>query len=121
MKRDSIDFHIVAPEHVAIHVRLENWALWANGRPHSIVQPMFMLYRPDSYDREPSGVVIDRLDAQKMQKGVAALPENHRAAITWHYVAPCSPVRMARALGETLKGLEALVRSGRVMLINRRV
>lgn len=119
MKRDAIDFHVVAPDHLAIHARLENWALWANGKPSTIVQPMFMLYRPDSFERESSGIVIDRLDAQKVQKAVSALPEKHRQAITWHYVAPCSPVRMARSLGETLDGLAELVRRGRTMLNNR--
>ena len=120
MKRDSaVDFHIVEPAHIAIHMRLENWALWANGKPRSIVQPMFQLYRPDAYERESSGIVIDRLDAQKVQKAVSALPEQHRAAITWQYVAPCSPIRMARALGETLNGLAELVRRGRTMLNNR--
>lgn len=121
MKRDAIDFHVVAPEHKAIDLRLCNWALWAGARPRGAVQPMFQLYRPDAYEREFSGVVVDPLDAQRMQKGVSALPESHRSAITWQYLSPCSPVKMARALGETLKGLEGLVRAGRTMLVNRRV
>ena len=82
---------------------------------------MFMLYRADDYERELSGVVIDRLDAQKVQKGVSTLPDKQRTAITWHYVAPCSPKRIARNLGETLRGLESLVKTGRQMLINRSV
>ena len=121
MKRDAVDFHRIDPAHTKIDARLWNWKLWCNGNPRSIIQPMFMLYRADDYERELSGVVIDRLDAQKMQNGVSALPDNHRAAITWHYVAPCSPMRIARALGETLQGLGALVTSGRQMLINRRI
>lgn len=121
MKREMVDFHIVEPAHLKIHDRLCNWALWANNRPASIVQPMFMLYRPDNYERSDSGMVVDSLDAQRVQKGVAALPESHRQAVTWNYVAPCSPTRMARSLGESLDGLAELVRRGRTMLINRSV
>jgi len=119
VKRDAIDFHVVEPAHFEIHGRLENWALWANGRPHSVIQPMFMLYRPDSYDRALSGIVIDRIDAQRIQKAVSSLPAGHRLAITWNYVAPCSPKRVARSLGESLLGLAGLVRSARQMLIVR--
>ena len=121
MKRDPVDFHHIDTAHREIDARLWNWKLWCNGNPRSIVQPMFMLYRADDYERELSGVVIDRLDAQKIQKGVSTLPEKNRAAITWHYVAPCSPRRIARSLGETLHGLESLVSSGRQMLINRSI
>ena len=121
MKRETVDFHVVEPAHLAIHARLENWAMWANGKPRSIVQPMFMLYRPDAYERESSGIVIDRLDAQKVQKAVSALPEKHRAAITWQYVAPCSPIRMARALGESMSGLCDLISRARTMLKNRAI
>lgn len=119
--REAVDFHLVKPEHAEIDKRLLNWSRWANGRPHSIVQPMFQMYRPDNWDRELSGIPVDRLDAQRMQKGVAALPAAQRSALTWHYVAPCSPKRMAQSLGESLAGLAALVGSARTMLINRRI
>lgn len=122
MKRDSIDFHVVEQAHIKIHDRLVNWSRWANGRAGGAdSSPMFRLYRPDNYERESSGVVVDRLDAQRMQKGVTALPASHRAAVTWHYVAPSSPIRMARTLAVSLDGLAELVRSGRAMLINRGV
>ena len=119
MKRDAIDFHVVEKEHLAIHARLENWARWANGKPQSIVQPMFALYRPDNNERDGYGIPIDRLDAQRVQKAVSELPDKHRAAISWQYVQPSSPLKMARALSESLAGLLDLVRRGRIMLINR--
>lgn len=121
MRRDSIDFHLVEPAHYKIHERLENWSRWANGRPHAIVQPMFQQYRADNFDREPTGMVIDRLDAQRVQKAVSALPANHRAAVTWQYVAPSSPIKMARTLAVSMAGLAELVRAARTMLINRGV
>lgn len=118
-KRDFVDFHRVAPEHAQIHLRLENWSRWANGHARSFVQPMFQLYRPDSYDRTLSGVAGDPIDAQRIQKLVSALPYLHRQAITWHYVAPCNPARMARSIGQTMQELCDLVHSGRTMLVNR--
>lgn len=59
------------------------------------------------------------LDAQAMEKTVAALPEKHRTAIRWHYVYPVQPFKVQKALGVTEQGLYGLVRDGRQMLMNK--
>lgn len=125
MKRDAIDFHVVEPTHLAIHERLVNWARWSYSRGGSSTSPMFRLYRPaDEEDRDDltrTAQPVDTLDAAKIQKGVTALPEPQMHALNWNYLRPSNPRRMAQKLGTSLDGLAELVRSGRQMLINRRV
>lgn len=121
MRREQIDFHIVAPQHEAIHARLLNWARWCNGRPGSSVSPMFRAYRSTDVWAAPSiGEPVDKLDAARIGKAVIALPGNHRAATQWHYVKPVAPSRAARTIGVTLADLAELVQDARQMLLNRR-
>jgi DNA-directed RNA polymerase specialized sigma24 family protein len=122
MKRDSIDFHLVADRHLAIHARLLNWARWCNNRPGSAVAPMFRAYRStDVWAQPTASEPVDSMDAAKIEKAVTALPEKHRAATQWHYVrGHISPVRAARALAVSLAGLAELVHDGRAMMVNRR-
>ena len=85
------------------------------------MQPMFRLYRPSgAWGREASGVVIDAMDAQRLQKAVVALPEPHRIAISWWYNEGTQPLRVARRLAVSVAGLKRLVDDGRLMLINRK-
>lgn len=115
-----IDFNAVSREHEKINARLHNWARWAVGKGGVTVHPMFRHYRPDNYERELSEP-IDALDAQAVQKGVSLLPTNHALAISWCYITPGTPGRMARKLGQSLQGLYVLIVDGRQMLVNRRV
>lgn len=127
MKRDSIDFHEVRAEHVAIDLRLVNWARWASGgRGGAATSPMFRLYRSSdarqNYAQE-TGVMVDRMDAQAIEKAVCALPEKHRDAIRWSYVycyRGASVQRACQALAVNGIGLAELVHDGRQMLVNRR-
>lgn len=121
MKReDVVDFFAIEPRHMAIHIRLENWARWAHSPQWGRVQPMFRLYRPDDHwEGQSASVPVDTLDAAKMQKGVTALPEKNRAAIGWNYVKRNNPKRQAQLLGVNLQGLADLITTGRQMLINR--
>lgn len=64
-------------------------------------------------------VPLDPLDAQKMERGVSALPDQHKFSIRWCYVYRGNPVRAARMVGETQEGLAALISAARVMLVNR--
>lgn len=122
MKRDAIDFHLVEERHLTIHTRLINWSRWCRPRYSGQVQPMFRLYRPEvKWGEERGSTPIDSMDAQKVQKGVSKLPEPQRMALNWSYVTPSNPRRQAQRLGVSMEGLQLLVRSGRVMLINRRV
>ena len=122
MKRDAFtDFHLVEPGHIAIHERLINWSRWCRPRHSGQVQPMFRLYRSDEHwEGHNPTAPIDTLDAARMQKGVSKLPDKQRSALNWHYVTPSNPRRAAQGLGVSMEGLALLVRSGRVMLINRR-
>ena len=123
MQRDSIDFHTVEEKHLTIHTRLINWSMWCRNRVPGQVQPMFRLYRPEVKWGEVRGESdpVDPIDAAKVQKGVSVLPEAQRLALNWSYVTPSNPRRQAQRLGVSMEGLRLLVRSGRVMLINRRI
>ncbi len=119
MKRESIDFHLVAERHLAIHARLLNWARWCNGREGSSVAPMFRSYRSTDLWAAPSvSEPVDKLDAAKIAKAVVALPDKHRSATQWHYVKPVSPGKAARSLAVSLAGLAELVAESRTMLVN---
>lgn len=121
-KTRAVDFHHVAPEHEAIHARLNNWRRWVIVRPHGWqVAPMFRMYQSKARQWHAPVIQtpIDTLDAVLVEKAVAALPEKHRDAIRWSYVYCGNPVAMARSLGVSKQGLADLVESGRTMLINR--
>jgi DNA-directed RNA polymerase specialized sigma24 family protein len=119
----TIDFHAVEVKHREIHVRLENWARWCNGRNAPETSPMFRLYRAPARARGAehtwSTVAVDGMDAQRIAKAVGHLPELHRKALHWSYIRPVNPRRAASDLGTTLDGLALLVRDGRQMLVNR--
>ena len=122
MKRDAIDFHVIPESQQAIHSRLENWRRWVIVRPHGWqVAPMFRMYQ--SKARQWHAPVIqtpvDTLDALRVEKAVAALPEKHREAVRWWYVYRRDPVAMARNLGVSKQGLADLVDAGRTMLQDR--
>lgn len=83
---------------------------------------MFRLYRPDEHwEGQSPSIPVDKIDAQKIAKGVSGLPENHRHSLSWYYVSPCTPGRAARAMGTTLAGLAQYVADSRRMLLNRGV
>jgi DNA-directed RNA polymerase specialized sigma24 family protein len=85
---------------------------------------MFRLYRADNWERAyaaPTATAVDGLDAQRVAKAVALLPEPHRLGLSWYYVRPTSPAKACRQLGTTMAGLAQFVRDGRQMLINRRI
>lgn len=123
MKRENVvDFFAVDPKHIKMHERLVNWSKWAHSPQWGRVQPMFRLYRPDDHweGQEPS-TPVDTIDATKIQKAMAHMPEKHRSALGWNYIKRNNPKRQAQALGVNLQGLADLVRDGRQMLMNRGV
>lgn len=82
---------------------------------------MFNLYRSDNWGRaygEETSIPIDSMDAQRVAKGVYALPYKHRKAIHWSYLRPRDPMTKARELAVSLEGLAQLVRDARTMLVN---
>jgi hypothetical protein len=122
MKRDSIDFHEVAAKHEEIHARLRNWARWAKPPGGAECSPMFRGYRcTDVWAAPEVSDPVNTLDAHKVAKGVAALPELHRHSIQWCYVRPVAVIRIRRALKVSEAALWRLVTDGREMLVNRRV
>lgn len=122
-RRGDVDFHKVEDKHHDIHRRLQNWAKWCNGREAAGTSPMFRLYRSTARARGAEHTwalaSVDGMDAQRIAKAVAILPQDHRKAINWAYVKPVSPRRMASEIGCTLEFLALLVRDGRQMLVNR--
>lgn len=125
MKTKSIDFHVVEEHQRVIDARLRNWGRWCNGSTAPMTSPMFRMTPPPprvrgdlAYQAADS---VDRMDAQKVAKAVAALPSSHRAAVNWCYVKPVSPKRACQAIGTSMDGLAQYLRDGRQMLINRDV
>lgn len=124
LMRAKVDFHAVEEHQRPMDKRLENWARWSNGRPGASVSPMFRLYRSPATARgdcNTGGVAVDGIDAMRMGKGVAHLPEPHRIALAWAYIDRTAPRRACQALGVSMEGLALYVRDGRQMLINRNV
>ena len=122
MKVKPIDFHVVEPHQEEMHKRLENWARWCRSTGGgSSALPMFKLYRPDNYEREYSGAAPDGTDAQRIMKGVFALPIKHRAGLNWFYLRPSNPKEVCKKLGVSFEGLVELVNDARTMLINKRI
>lgn len=120
--KETVDYCYVAPEHEAIHARLNNWARWVRVRPNR--WPTHPMWRKaltsKQWDVVPHiPVPVNTLDAADMEKAVYALPVKHREAIRWSYVYGRDPVAMARTLGVSKQGLADLVDSGRTMLNNR--
>lgn len=127
-KREYVDFSAVPVSQWAIHDRLENWGKWCHGRDGRIAEPtpMFRLHKSDAWDKREYGaateVPLDRMDAQAVAKGVAALPHKHRRAIHWLYVEGArNAIGKARECGVSLGGLSDLIVASRFMLINRGV
>lgn len=118
--RMTVDFALVAPEHIAIDARLANWARWSNNRGGGSASPMSRLYRStEQWAHESTASPIDAIDAQRVQKAVGQLPTKHRLALSWAYIKRNHPRKAAISLGETLEGLALLVVNARTMLINR--
>lgn len=123
LMRAKVDFFEVAEGQRDMDRRLHNWAIWCNGSAGGEGHPMWRLYRtpPARGEVAPCGgvVSVDRMDAVRIAKAVAALPEKHRRALNWCYVKPSAPKRAAQSLAVSLEGLALLVRDARQMLINR--
>ena len=119
--KEHIDFHAVEPEHSEMHKRLENWAAWVKVRGMHWMAPIWKLGKSNGrqWDTPEGRPAVDTLDGMLIEKQVSALPEKQRAAIRWAYVYRHSPAKEARALAVSMEGLQALCRSGRVMLVNR--
>ena len=97
--RDTVDCNYVAPEHEAIHARLENWARYVSVR--RIAWPMQPMFRnaktPRGWDADPHiPVLVDALDGHVIEKAVAALPPKRRTLIRWLYVFPWVPDTVVR-------------------------
>lgn len=120
---EPIDFHLVKPEHHAIHKRLENWARYVSVRRPSWVGPIWKMGK--SHGRQwhapELSDPLDSLDGHVIEKAVADLPGKNRDAIRWSYVRTNTPPAVAaRELAVTYEVLAALVHGGRTMLVNRR-
>lgn len=82
---------------------------------------MFRQYRSKAFQwhtpelRSPVNVP----EAVAMEKAVSLLPEKHREAIRWVYVACTGPGAVARRLVVNKEGLMELIHAGRTMLLNR--
>lgn len=117
----AVDFSRVEDKHRAIHDRLVNWARWcrATGGNRGL-HPMFRGYKsPQHWEAIDIPTQVDSLDAVKLEKAVAQLPEKHRFAVRWCYVYGTSPTKACQQAATSKEGLADLIRNGRQMLINR--
>lgn len=118
--KPDIDFAFVPEHQREIDERLHNWARWCIGRPFRWTSPIFRLAKPAQH-WEPVDVRadVDIIDASRLEKGVAALPEKHREAVRWCYVYRSPPWKACRLLAVQQDTLYRLVADGRQMLVNR--
>ena len=114
-----VDFAYVPANQYDIHDRLLNWAKWARGAGARNVHPMFRQYRNDYWEPAPAASYADTVDALAVQKTMKDVPEKHRLAVQWYYIARSNPQRMCRELGVTKAALADLVIDGRNMVKNR--
>lgn len=120
--KETVDYCYVAPEHEAIHARLNNWARWVRVRPQPWgMQPMFRNYRASKqWEASPHiPTAVDSLDGLLIERVVSSLPDKHKAALRWLYVFPslhCNAMR--RNLAVTDDGLFRLVHDARSMANN---
>jgi len=122
MTKAPIDFNACSIAHEPMDARLKNWASWVRPRASSWVHPMWRGFKSNEIWTGPTASVpLDPLDAQALEKGVSALPEQHRFAVRWCYVYGGQPRKAAQHVGETLEGLQVLIVNARAMLINRRI
>lgn len=124
MRRDETDFFYVADGQLAIHNRLENWARYVDAKGITWQQgPIWKLGRSNrrQWDVPELRPPVDTLDGGKLEIAVRALPDPHMCALRWCYVYRGGALHAARRIGTTRAGLYELVRTGRQMLINRRV
>ncbi|MFA9288161.1 hypothetical protein ACCQ08_25550 [Comamonas sp. SY3] len=125
--RGYVDFNVVAEAQRPMDIRLVNWGRWCHGPMRRDISPMFRGMPREPQLRQPGDVaaeLMDPMDAAKVAKAVAQLPEKHRAALNWCYVMDsrskeASPGRACKKLGTSLQGLADLLRDARQMLINR--
>ena len=108
LKREPIDFHYIPAELRWVDELLVNWARWQHGGLGLSTSPGFELYRPDNYERTPRKA-IDVLSAMRVQESIKRLDERHRKALQWSYIQPTNPVRRARELKVSTRGLHELV------------
>jgi hypothetical protein len=111
----NVDFHAIPDSQAAIHERLLNWARWCFSGQAQDCAPMFSGYRSTEVWAAPeASSPVDKLDAQRIEKAVCALPYNHKHAIRWWYVMSSAhgrvgPAKTAALLGLTLEGLAMTV------------
>ena len=124
MRRDEyIDFHAVSDQHLAIHARLNNWAMWVRTQPLTGWASSPMWRQVKSLTRQWHAPEYrencDLLDAVEMERMVRMLPRGHRDAVRWCYVYGGQPGKAARLIGVSKDMLRKLVEDGRQMLKNR--
>ncbi len=110
MRPKTVDFHAIPDSQSAVHERLVNWSRWCFSGQVQDCAPMFSGYRSTEVWAAPeASSPVDKLDAQRIEKLVCALPYNHKYAIRWWYIAPIGPAKTAHLLGLTLEGLAMTV------------
>ena len=97
------DFARIQSKHHEINERCEEWGKWVKVkyRPFGS-QPMWRNYMSTArhWDIDPViPVAINEIAALEIEKAVAALPEQCRTVLRWHYVwPPLHPNAVAREL-----------------------
>jgi hypothetical protein len=119
--REYVDYNHVPEHHAEIHQRLEQWARWVKpGQQAWKMQPMWRFFQSGwrQWHRPEVRPPVNTLEAGETERAICQLPEKERAAVRWCYVFGGDPIKMARNLGVTPKGLADAVQRGRVMLLN---
>lgn len=118
------DLHRIHPRHDAVHARLEAWGRWVKVVPKEWgTQPMFRGYQSKARHWEVSPhihVPVNTMEALAVEREVALLPDRHRDALRWFYVASwVHPGVVMRRMGVSADELYLVLHDARDMLANR--
>jgi hypothetical protein len=121
--REHIDFHYVAPGHIAIHGRLENWGMYVHVSQERRALPMWKFARSNARMWSPPEPprCIDSVDGDRVEHIVCNLPSYYREALRWCYVDRGAPAKMVRRLNVSYPLLYQLVNDGRDLVLHHLV
>lgn len=76
-----VDYQHIAPEHAAIHERLQNWRRWVSGKGASwTAHPMWRhLKEKEERERGTITLAVDAIDGQAICRDFHFLPHHRRS------------------------------------------
>lgn len=101
MLAEAVDYFFVAPHHIGIDQRCQNWARYVQVHRPGWVGPIWKLGRSHGRQWHQPEVKdpIDTADGAKIERAVAGLPAPERHVLRWAYVRRYGELKCRRELG----------------------